>query len=1548
MRWSGLYQPGWKFAPRTSELPGLLDLEGPQTYRVWVFDTEPNVDAVRNQVASLGGVTLVSPGSDKVFTVRASADQIPAIAGIQGVEWIGVPSQAVPLNMNARWVTDTGIRDVYAAAKVGRLTGEGQTAGVADTAINYVTDPNNKAQAYFRDCASGNLNCKLADYTQKVAGSSRNALNTVANNQTNHRKMAAYFDIGESGAVPPDAGSHGSHVAGSVTGDIGANGTWQRADGMAPAARLVHQNISTLSGGLRLPQDSYDLLAQAYRPRDPGGVPRRYNPDDYKNYVPNEDARTHNNSYGLIVPLIDLEDANRFDEFIWEHEDMIPSVSAGNSGPRPATIGSPSVAKNILSSAASANGRQPMVSIDSLASFSSHGPTADSRIGPTVATPGQIVISAKGGGADEEHTLQGTSMSSPVLTGLATLMRQYFWDGYGPANGKGFGVGRAELSRRHNPSAALIKAIFANGAERMKGYYTGDDGTNRAEDGKWPSYGQGFGLVNLDNSLFFEGDDLNTWYHDVWRADEEAFEVLSTDRERTYELQVEAGKPFDVSMVYTDAPNALPAGTPAIVNQVDMTVTGPGPDGQVYFGNNFNSESNPEVDEAETIPGPPDADPLNARINNANNLEERIRIADPQPGTYTITVSAPLILDGPQGFALAASGALTGEGAPARGPGLLPDQDGPPTISNVEITPVTADTAWATWRTSEPTTGEVVVTGAGRTDSFVDSYNVDRKDNDGSREDGFDGMEEGPVETSEEYGDKPMLGTRHEALITGLQGGITYQTSIRAKDRGGITAEAPGGPLETGLDKFGVAAPDVGQFYEGEGDGRRGDEPVGTQMYVGKLDSETGALGAFMFRLPGSVDPSRITGAAVQLQSWHDITQTYQDDARYVVDLLDESVEPEWRTQNYRRIREAKQLARLNPTMADRVGGGVPYTYAFDCEQLGQLKTTLDDDGEERKAAFRALGLPGWEEESLFSYDIGFNRRSRGPIQRPKLVLYLDDGSGGQTDPFPCDPNTAAPTISDITVAPTEAGKETGSVVTWRTDVSSDSLVLFREQGTSDWIEVGSPVRTTHHMVEVKNLNPDKEYEFAVRSAACNGETTTDTNGGQGYQFFLPPPPQPGPRTQISETYTFDQGDEGWTTESKSANPLEPPWQRRPEGHNNSPNAFRKEPYTDEADERLISPAIDYTGGDALASVEFFLSIDTEPEFDFLYVDYSTDGGTEWVTAEAFDGQNESYPAFDKKEVLFKAPAGPLKIRFRFVSDELISSPLFNGVAVDDVSLGRRPAPAQQDPTPRLTEGAPPVSAGAEGLNPPATRAKPTQADLKAGTALCAPATGGGTDPDPDPDPDARSPRDITLDASKNRVRYPNGFQLSGTIDSRDADAPQECTNGVVVDIRRDVVGGDTRYRSFRTATTGEGGGFVVEVERSDRSASYVAKVPRNSQCAAASSNIEYVLVSKQTTIQLSDRRVDKGDTVRITGKVQPCGPPDDPQADHPGDPVFLYKRIDGEFAEVGSKETNAQCEASFKRTIRRDSVFKIKSSKSDDDHEAGASRAKAVEVNGG
>ncbi|MGH2787743.1 MAG: S8 family serine peptidase [Actinomycetota bacterium] len=1282
VRWSGVYQPAWKVPPRTNARPGLLDLGGRRDLLVWLFADEPDPAGVMNRILRIDGIEIVDRGP-RALRVRGDSAQVRALAQVQGVEWISVPPKAVPLNAAARWVNDTGIRDVFAATAPGRLTGSGQTAAVADTAINYVRDAQGRAQAYFRDCGSGSRNCKRADYTQQNSGADPEDLATVIANGTNHRKLAAYFDIGGSGTQPPDESSHGTHVAGSVTGDIFGNKKWNRADGMAPGARLVHQNISSPSGGLVIPNDSYDLMAQAYRPRDPGGVPRGWDPADYSNYIPTEDARTHNNSYGLIVPLIDDSSANRMDEFVWDHEDMLVVVSAGNSGPVAGSIGSPSVGKNIMSSAASANGEQPMVSIDSLAIFSSHGPTADGRYGPTVATPGQIVISAKGGGAADEHTLQGTSMSGPVLTGLATLVREYFYEGYGPAGGDGFGRGRASDSRRHNPSAALVKAALVNGAVRMRGYYTGDDGDARALDGQWPSAGQGFGLVNLDNSLFFPQDDLNNFYVDVWRNDPDAFTFPSGPQEHTYSLQAESGRPLDVTLAWTDAPNLLPAGTPALVNNLDLVVTAP--DGTVYVGNNTNSRVNPAVEEHETVPG--DAAP------DSRNLQERVRIAAPQPGEYTVTVSAPELLDGPQGFALAASGAFAG--APERGAGLLPDEPGRPIVSAVRVKPITRDTAVATWRTGEPTTGRVRVTRRQKTFTYIDSYNVGPG--------GFRGLNEGPVETSEEYANKPMLGVRHRALLTGLRPNRRYRIRAIARDRSGKRAQSRVRTFRSPNRVFGANASDIGQLYESSGPNWR----VGTQLYVGSLGAGDGALGAFMFRFSNKLNSSAITGAAVQLLSHHQLANAYTDDARYVVDLLDESVEPNWGTQEYQQIREARARARLNPVMADRIGGGVEYTYSLTCTQLNALRNTLRGGGQ-RRAAFRALGLTD-QDTSAFSYEFGFNRRSRGPDTRPRLMLFMRG-----RDPLPCKGGRRAPKISDVSVAPGLGDERTSAVVSWRTNVASDSVVLFRKRNSRRWIQVGTPVKTRHHMIAVDNLDPNARYEFAVRSKTCRGGTRTDTNRGRGYAFF-PRGIEIVSRTEIA-SFGFEAGAEGWTTTSNSSNPAQPPWERSSPG-NESEFAFRIPSYFDESEEIVTSPEIASPGGEIL--VEFQNARDTELGFDYLNLEYSTDGGASWKEALSVAGQNRDFPDFSKAQDLFETPAGPLLLRFRFQSDELISSPLYTGVAVDDVVVSSVETVGGNMGTRRLAEAIPATSAGANRLSPPATRRRPTPADKRAGTALC-------------------------------------------------------------------------------------------------------------------------------------------------------------------------------------------------------------------------------------
>ena len=791
VRWAGYYQPAWRIPVAAAGKPGLLELTGLQRYRVHVFSDDPARGAVVRALKQMAGVKVLQD-AEVVVDIQATAAQIPAIAALPAVEWIGTPPRIVPHNMNARWVNDTGVRDLYAATAPGRLNGAGQTAGVADTGVNYKLDLNNRAHINFRDCDAAGV-CKEAVYTQVAPGNTPAQMENVQNNATGHRKMVAYFDLGDAGPNMFDESSHGTHTGGSIDGDKPPYGTWQSADGMAPAAKHVHQNIATTSGGLGgLPADEYNMFRQAYRPRNPAGVPTTSpangNVADYSNYVATEDARTHNNSWGSITGVVDDGTAMRFDRFVWDHEDMVIVVSAGNGGPGVSTISTPSIAKNDMSSGASANGRQPMVSIDSMAAFSSHGPTLDGRFGADLATPGQVVVSAKGGSVDDEHTAQGTSMSAPLLTGLSTLVRQYFYDGYGPAAGKGFGGGSANLARRHNPSAALVKASLVNGAERMRGWYSGDEGGQRAFDGQWPSAGQGFGRVNLDNSLYFSSDPTNNWYQDVWRADAAAFPA-GVGATRSYTLNVQAGSPLDVTLAWTDAPSLLPAGTPALVNNLNLTVTGPG---GTYVGNNMNSRATPGVAVAETPPG--------LAAPDAVNPTERIRIASPAAGTYTITVTGASVLQGLQGFALAASGRVSAVGSSfTPGPARQRDLPGTPTISNVNVDPISSNTAVVRFTTNEPTTATATAGG----NTYVDSYNV------GSA--GFPGLNEGTIETSAEYGDKPVVGTSHEILMTALSAGQTYSIALAARDLASNTRNSSVTHTSPAL-AYQADAPDIGYF----------------------------------------------------------------------------------------------------------------------------------------------------------------------------------------------------------------------------------------------------------------------------------------------------------------------------------------------------------------------------------------------------------------------------------------------------------------------------------------------------------------------------------------------------------------------------------------------------------------------------------------------------------------------------------------------------------------------------------------------------------------
>ena len=604
--------------------------------------------------------------------------------------------------------------------------------------------------------------------------------------------------------------------------------------------------------------------------------------------------------------------------------------------------------------------------------------------------------------------------------------------------------------------------------------------------------------------------------------------------------------------------------------------------------------------------------------------------------------------------------------------------------------------------------------------TFVDSYNV------GSG--GFVGLDEGTVETSAEYGDKPVIGTKHEILVTGIDPGQAVTATLKARDLA-TTAN------ETSLIRafrspnavYQADADDIGQLYEDPATAAQAASwRTGTQLYASDGGDGAAILGAFAFRVPAGsgLDPSAIVGAAVELTSAHDWINRYTEDPIFDVDLLATSVEGNWGTQNYSTIKNATADAHLNPETTHRRGAYTKYAFALKCADLAQLKTTLADG----MAAFR------WETEpahvGLLSMDFGFNRRSRGPTERPKLILFT--GQTGYPDGRPCDPATPAPTISEVGL---HEGHDDGTfTVSWETNVDSDSLVLFREQGTTAWAQVGTPALTKLHQVQLLGIDPNTDYEFVVRSTACNGATTTDTNGGEGYAFFKPLTLGPG---TVHASYTFDTSDEGWTTAAIDRQDPDQPshtqWTRAtpqplpaaPPPASYSPTAWNTKWYYDQSDAFLTAPApVTFTGPQA--AIEFKENHDLEvppPELfttsDALHVQYSTDGGSSWTSAEVYQGQSPGYPSLVQRSVMFPNPGGPVHVRFMVTSDDNVSFPTFEGVTVDDVAFVSY-SPSGGRPSVPLVGPVPPPSADATGLTAPPTRTGPATADdIAAGTGYC-------------------------------------------------------------------------------------------------------------------------------------------------------------------------------------------------------------------------------------
>ena len=323
----------------------------------------------------------------------------------------------------------------------------------------------------------------------------------------------------------------------------------------------------------------------------------------------NDGAKIHSNSWGSNDPSDygNYTSSSQYvDSFMWDNKDMLIVFAAGNDGAAGQnTVSPPSTAKNALTVGASENLRLDKGSnaddIDDIASFSSRGPTDDGRIKPDVVAPGTYIISTR-------SSMGSASYSWGVVD-------SYYAYSSGTSMATPLTAGTAALVRQYyvdnesiSPSAALIKATLINGAANMS----------------LSTDYQGWGRVDIEKSLFptsprtmLYQDNINLNNLDSWNV--------------TYRI-VNDSEPLRITIVWTDYPSATFVGK-TLVNDLDLNVTGP--DGS-YLGNGGDS------------------------INNV----EQVEIMSPTVGLYTITIDGTNIPQGPQPFAIVASGALSSDATP--------------------------------------------------------------------------------------------------------------------------------------------------------------------------------------------------------------------------------------------------------------------------------------------------------------------------------------------------------------------------------------------------------------------------------------------------------------------------------------------------------------------------------------------------------------------------------------------------------------------------------------------------------------------------------------------------------------------------------------------------------------------------------------------------------------------------------------------------------------------------------------------------------------------
>jgi hypothetical protein len=232
-----------------------------------------------------------------------------------------------------------------------------------------------------------------------------------------------------------------------------------------------------------------------------------------------------------------------------------------------------------------------------IADFSSAGPAADGRLKPDVAAVGVDVLSTVP--TSTYATEQGTSMATPVTTGIAVLVIEA-WKGSHGGN---------------RPRLDILKGLLLHST-----FDLGNPG---------PDYRFGFGAIDANYASVLANYDngTNPTYHRT--------ATLSQGGSVEYLIDVsDTSFPLWVTLCWTDPPGN-PAASKMLVNDLDLTLKAPS--GAITYPFKLNP-----------------ALPANSATRGVNTLDnvERAEVATPQAGTWKAIVKGTTVPMGSQDFAI--------------------------------------------------------------------------------------------------------------------------------------------------------------------------------------------------------------------------------------------------------------------------------------------------------------------------------------------------------------------------------------------------------------------------------------------------------------------------------------------------------------------------------------------------------------------------------------------------------------------------------------------------------------------------------------------------------------------------------------------------------------------------------------------------------------------------------------------------------------------------------------------------------------------------------